>query len=278
MLIIPQTGVVRVQHNTGSVGTATIGTAVTTGAAAGTKGNPVQLIASTLFDAYWVTIMTDNYAAATTASRGCLDILIGAATEHIIIPDLLFGNSGGISSTAKHGPKRWDFPLYIPAGSRLSAAAAGDRTSTNVGVSIYLFGGDGMPKDRCGGRVTTYGVTVPAGTAITPGASGAEGAWTEIVASSSYDHIAFLPSFQEGGTTINLRNYTIDLGIGAAGAEKEICSGFWFQADTNESIQGPFPSMAFADDVPAGTRLCLRASNSGTNDAGGYSAAIHAVS
>lgn len=277
MLWVPQKGRRLLDHNTGTVGDATPGTTVTTGAASGTKGTAVQLIASTAFDAYWMTVIASDYRLAATASQGCLDILRGAATEDVLIPDLLMGYCGHAAGSGCLGPKRWDFPLYIPAGTRLAAQAAGARVSTTLQVWVFLYGGDGYPAFRVGSTVTTYGVTVPNGTTVTPGASGAEGSWTQITASTTADHFAIVPSYQAtADTTINDRCIAVDIGVGAA-TEEEIMQSYWFNTNSNESMSGPINSMPCMQDVPSGTRLVMRASNSGTND-GGYNAALHCVS
>lgn len=278
MLLLPQKGIIRCEHNTGSVGSATLGTAVTTGTPAATKGTAVQLIASTSFDAYWITVIASDYGQTTTASAGALDILVGAATEEVLIPNLLFGYCGGGVGAAMTGPKRWDFPLYIPAGTRIAAQTAGSRIITAVDVAVYLYGGNGYPPYRTGTKVTTYGMgTVPFGTAITVGASGGEGGWTEMTSSTSEDHFAFAPSFQvTSDTSIQNRNIAIDLGVGSA-TEEQIMESYWFQTSTTEMMGGPHNTMPCFQDVPSGSRLVMRASNSGTNDAG-YNCVIHAVS
>lgn len=206
-----------------------------------------------------------------------MDLLLGAATEEVIISDMLMGFCGDMGAAGRGG-KTWEFPLYIPAGSRLAAQAAGIRTSTAMRVAIWLYGGDGYPPWRPGGKVTTYGMgTVPNGTAITPGASGAEGSWTQITASTSEDHFAFVPSFQiSNDLSTNARVYMVDLGLGAA-TEEEIMEGYVFSGDTAESMTGPLNGMPCFQDVPSGTRLVMRASNSGTNDAG-YNGVIHCLS
>lgn len=274
MLWVPKKGRLRVEHNTGIVGSASIGPAVTTGASAGTKGAVTELFASTLFDAYWMQIIAGNYGAGVTASEGMVDILIGAATEEVLIPNLLMGYcASGVG-------KVWSFPLYIPAGSRLAAASAGARVSTAVFIGIYLFGGDGIPPFRIGSKVVTYPTapSVPRGLAITPGASGAEGAWTQVVAATSEDHFALVPSFQvETDTTTQVRRYAFDIGIGAAAAEEEIAQSYWFDQDSSEEMKGMYPNMPTFCDVPSGTRLAARVSNSGSNDAA-YGCMIHAVS
>jgi hypothetical protein len=276
MLWVPQKGLLQGVNNGGGVGSTTAGTAVTTGAASNTKGSVAECIASLPFDVYWVVVGAHAYGAPAVASEGCLDIMIGAAgNEDVLIPDLLMGYCGAFAGAGKSA-KWWNFPLYVPAGARLSARAAGARVSTAFRVLIYARGG-GLPLFRVGSRVTTYGVTVPNGTSITPGASGAEGAWTQVVASTTSDHFALLPSFQpQADTTVNNRVLQVDLGIGAAAAEDEIGS-WWFNTDGNEFMDGPNPSLATFQDIPSGTRLAARASNSGANDAG-YGVAIHAVS
>jgi hypothetical protein len=144
-------------------------------------------------------------------------------------------------------------------------------------VGIFLYGGNGSPSHRVGSRVTTYGIgTVPNGTAITPGASGGEGAWAQITASTTEDHFALVPSFQPtNDSTINFRSYALDLGVGAA-TEEEVAQSYWYMSTNTERFQNVNSMPAFVD-VPSGTRLAMRASNSGTNDAG-YDGAIHAVS
>src|SRR5262245_10721750 len=113
MLWVPKKGILRVESNVGSAGTLEPGTVVTTSGSANTKGTPAELSASTAFDAYWVKIQAWGYAAGGVASQGSMDILVGAATEEVLIADLLMGYCGGGGTSAGNGPKMWDFPLYI---------------------------------------------------------------------------------------------------------------------------------------------------------------------
>jgi len=274
---VPQKGQIRVQHNTGAVGTLTPGTQVTTGAASGTKGSYAQMIASTSFDAYWLTIIASSYNLTAVDSQLCIDIAIGSATQHIIIADLLGGACGTANVTQK-GPKQWDFPLYIPAGSELSARGAGARTSTTFRVACYLYGGTGYPNYRCGSKVVTYGVSSPPnGTTVGAGASGAAAVFTQITASTTEDHFALVPSIQVGADTVWVQgNLTVGFGIGAA-TEAIIGEGYWYWKDTGESMSGPHPSMPTFQDIPSGSRLTMSVANSGANDAS-YNAAIHALS
>lgn len=280
-LWVPAKGKFRVEHNTGAVGVSQIGTSVTTGSPSSTKGTAVQLIAATAFDSYLMMVIASDYAQSATASEGCLDILIGAATEEVLIPNLLMGACGGggvAASDSAAGPKVWMFPLYTPAGSRLAAQAAGQKTNSAMRVAIYLYGGNGLPPFRVGTQVTTYGIgTVPAGTTITPGASGAEGAWTQITAATSRDHFAVVPSFQISDATITVKRYAVDIGVGAA-TEEEIAQSYWFQTDGTEYMGGPWNPMPTFHDIPSGSRLVMRVSNHAANENGTYSGALHCVS
>jgi hypothetical protein len=271
--------VLQVQHNLGAVGANPYGTVVTTGAAEATKGTVVQLIASTSFDAYWVTVLATQYGLAATDSQGALDILIGAATEEVWIPNLLMGFCSPTDSATGVGPKRWDFPLYLPAGTRIAARAAGKRLSTAMRVSVFLYGGAGLPPFRVGRNVTTLGMgTVPFGTTIVPGASAAEGAWTQVIASTAEDYFCFVPSFQAGtDTTLSRLMFSYDIGMGAA-TETEMAQGFLFTTTDNEMMRGPENPMPAFFDAPSGSRIVARVSNSGANDAGNYNTVIHAVS
>lgn len=282
MLWTPKKGILRVEHNLGNTGTVTPGTAVTTGGAAGTKGTAVQLIASTAFDYYWVEIIAMGYGASATNAKGMLDILSGAATEDVLIADLLMGRCGDLNS-ASAGPKRWKFPLYIPAGTRLAAQCCGDRLSTAMRVGIIGYGGDGYPPWRVGGKVTTYGTgTRPAGTVVTAGASGAEGSFVQITASTSEDHFAFVPSFQPGAdTTLTpVKTFFMDIGFGAATEDLALGveQSYIFRYDTVEMCEGPYPDIPIFQDLPASSRIAVRLSASGAADAAEPEVSIHAVS
>lgn len=277
MLWIPHKGDQLIQHNLGSVATTSPGTSVTTGASSNTKGTPVEIFSATNFDAYGVLIQVSGLGENTFASDAAIDVLAGAATEEIIISDILCGGAAGGGATNSAIPREWYFPLYIPSGTRIAVQAASRRTAFAMRVGIHLFGGNGIPPHPVGGKVTTYGMgTVPNGTAIIPGASGAEGAFTQITASTTSDHFALIPSFQiTNDTSQSMRSYQVDLGVGVA-TEEEAFGGWWFFSSSAETLAGPSPAQPVFKHVPTGTRLALRASCNGALDAG-YDAVIHAV-
>jgi hypothetical protein len=144
-------------------------------------------------------------------------------------------------------------------------------------VTVFLHGGS-PPPFRVGRKVTTYGMgTVPNGTAVTPGASGAAQTVTQITASTSEDHFAFLPSFQAPtDTTITQAEVLVGIGVGAA--TEDIIGQWLFAKSSSEVMSGPIPCFPAFYDVPSGTRLSILASNAAANDANNYNAVIHAVS
>jgi hypothetical protein len=278
MLWVPEKGRLLRQHNLGTIGS-TPGTSVTTGAAASTKGSPAEVFASTAFDSYLVEVSAWGYGSSATDSKCCLDVMAGAATEEIIIPDLFVGYTEASSVTSIVRAPSYFFPLYIPAGTRVSVRAAGQRVSTSFRVGINLWGGNAIPPFKVGREVVTYGITVlPLGQSVVPGASAAEGSWTEIVATTSEDHFAVMPGFSWGDdTTKQTRTYYVDIGVGAA-TEEQVAANYAYGMTGAEVGYGPFPAWPTFIDIPTGTRLTMRVSNSGTNDAGSYTGVIYGVS
>jgi hypothetical protein len=280
-LWVPQKGILRTAHNMGPVATTSAGAVAQTHATvANTKGAPVEIFASTPFDTFWVKIIASRYSLSAAAAAGALDILVGPSVEDRLIANLLMGYAGGNSTNQICGPKMWDFPLYIPGGTRVACAVAGALLATNVVVQMFLYGGN-VPFCQAGGKVTTYGITdasVPNGTAFTPGATGVEGAWQQIVAATSEDHFALVPSFSPRAiTSLNDKWCHLDIGIGAAAAEDQIAEGYQFYTQASEQCGGPWNSMPCFGPIPSGSRLSIRASLHAALDTGGYDAALHAV-
>jgi hypothetical protein len=285
MLWTPSKGALLYEHTHGESGTAGPGVLVSTGATAATKGTPVQLIASTAFDAYLVHVIVSEYGASATTSRLAVDLLIGASTEEVLVPNMLCGFAGSLTAD-QASAMNYVFPLYIPAGSRLAARAAGDRVSTNCRVSVQLYGGAGYPPFPVGQRVVTYGVaTVPNGTNVTPGASGAEGAWTQITSSTTEDCIAIVPSAQPptGDTTLTTSLFRGDVGVGAA-TEEIIAGGgreqsFLWRLTSVEIAHGLINPLPLFCDIPSGSRLTTRLSRTGAADTvATWNMALHCVS
>lgn len=264
----------RIITNGGIVGSATPGTAVTSGGTANTYGTVTELIsaANNTQDSWAIEVAIINTGASATASEASLDILVGGATDDVLISSLLCGYTYNASATSF-----W-FPVHVPAGVRIAARLSSARTSAASRVLVWLYGG-ATPPFRVGRKVTTYGTKInnSRGVSITPTASGGAASATQITASTTEDHFCFLPGFQPAtDTTITPAGWQ-SIGIGVGAATEQRIGSWWFGKDTSEVTAGPLPSRPVFVDVPSGSRLTMLASNSGANDAA-YDGLIYAVS
>jgi len=273
-LILPSVPAVKYITNDGLVGSLTPWTAVTSGATTLTYGSAVELIsaANNTQDSWGVEVMIYATGASATASQTCVDILIGGATDDVLIPGLLCGGAYNASI------RSWYFPVHVPAGVRVAAQSASVRTSLGVRVGIRLLGG-APPPHPVGRKVTTYGTKAnnARGVGITPTASGGAASVTQISAATTKDHFAFLPSFQLSVDTAIAGALLYNVGIGVGAATEERIGTWWFGMDSQEAQTGPFPAGPVFRDVPSGTRLTMLVSGSGVNESN-YDGLIHAVS
>ncbi len=277
MLWTPTKGIIRKITNGGIVGTTTPGTGLPSNATTLLDGAVTEIIsaANNNQESWGIEISISSTGAATAASEACADILIGGATDSVLIAALICGYANAMSTGAPG--QRYFFPLHIPAGVRIAAQLASVRTGITAQILITLYGGC-PPPWRVGRKVTTYGTQInnARGQAVTPTASGGAASVTQMTASSSEDHFAFLPGFQPAtDATTSARVHNIGIGVGASTEER--IGTWWYSQSANEDIGNVHPILPAFKDVPSGSRLTLLASNSGTNDAA-YDGLIYAVS
>lgn len=273
----PRNGDMEVVSNEGTVGTSNPGTAVPDGASVNTYGTVTELISAgaNLYGADAIEIMVCNTLnPSALVGEMSLDILVGGATDDVLISSLLVGGS----YYGNAGRSYW-FPVSIPPGVRIAAqisAGAAQTTEPRVVFKMYKWG---VPPFRTGSRVTTYGTKVnnSRGVALTVAASGAARTATEITASTTEGHFFLYPGMQvETDSTIATATF-INLAIGFGAATEEASDQTWWLSKNASELQSMWPSWGCWRDVPSGTRLTILASNGGANDAvnGGL---IYAVS
>ena len=174
----------------------------------------------------------------------------------MLVANLLCGYS---PLSTQLGSQRYWFPLFIPAGVKVSGRAAGLRTSTTLRVQAFLEGGTISPPWRVGSRCTTYGITtVPDGTTVVAG-NGSEGAWTQITASTTDAHFYLVPSFQmTNNPSSGGRSIAVDYGVGGSGSEIQLGSASY--ATSNVEQMSTLGDLGGEDvNVAAGSRLVMRA-------------------
>lgn len=248
----------------GSDGANSGGTVVTAAGSTNAKGSWVELDASTAGDVAWLVVQIETDANA--GIRFLLDVGTGGAgAEAVLIPDLHLDNSNGATDA---NARSYAFPVAIPSGTRLSARVAASTASATVRVSLMLglgdYGGATPP-----GTVKAYGIVAGSTnvTNVDPGAvAHTDSAWVEIAASTS-DPIRWLV-FGVGRSGNNLGGigrWLVDVATGAAGSEAVLVSDIMLSGSTQNDLCLP-ATQGFAVDVPAGTRLAVRARCSLTAD------------
>jgi hypothetical protein len=273
MLWVPQKGTVKRITNSGIVGTATPGTGVPSSGTTLLDGTVTEVIsaAANVQDSWGIYISIQSTGTGATASEACMDVLIGGATDDVLIAALIAGYAG------RFGGIHYFFPLHIPQGKRIAMTHANVRTSVTAQVMVTLFGGS-PPPWRVGRKVTTYGTQInnARGQAVTPAESGAAATVTEMTSSTGAAHFALLPGIQPAtDTTITTGHLNVGIGVGASTEDR--IGTWWVDTASTEEIHGPLPSFPAFYDVPASSRLSLLVSNSVANDAA-YDGLIYAVS
>jgi hypothetical protein len=111
-------------------------------------------------------------ATATTRINFLVDIAIGGVgSEQVIIPNLLGGNQAASASTS-FGGSYYFFPIFIKAGSRISATCQANVAADTVNVNVHLVQ-HRVPGKWYGQRVTAYGpdTATSTGVSMSPGSS-----------------------------------------------------------------------------------------------------------
>lgn len=193
-------------------------TEVVSGASNSSKGDWVEMIASTPFDAYgvWLYIGEGN---ATYNQDARIDVGVGAdGSEVAIVPDLsLMGTSDDIG-------RQVFLPIFVPRGSRLSVRTeflfADDWLKLSLGIVGYPLLGFGVFSHAVtyGLQSSTRGTQVEYG-----GTANAKGSYHTIASSLTHPVKHLLVCVPGDAATIDLR-YLLDIAVGASGSERVIAS------------------------------------------------------
>jgi hypothetical protein len=264
MLIIPKTRSIRsVQTETGRVSD-TWGIDVASGGSAHTlSASFVELVASTAFDTWLVEVsfQTGGTVSATNTSGLCTIYVGAGGSEEVLIPTLLCGWSA-IYSNFFH-PRKYIFPLFIPAGSRISAKTQCVTASRSFQVQLKLQGG-GEPPIWCGSRVECVGADTAnsRGTSVTPGTT-SEGTFTSI-GTNTHEWRYILPMVQGNVADTTQVNGTKSLDIGIGGAVYKELEDFIFQFN-NIEVSSPFNPFGQFTMIPASSSLQARLQDASTD-------------
>jgi hypothetical protein len=265
MLHVPSGPGRRRASNLNGQPTASWGTNVQAGGSAhALSASFVELFAATDFDTHWVTVFVHSTAGAATRTDTLLNIYVGANGSEVLLIDSL---AVGWASTMSLGDfKLIGFPLFIPAGTRITAKTRSVVGSKNCQVGIIIEGCGGMPAHWVGRGVETLGENTASstGTSVTPG-TGSEGTFTSI-GTSTYRYGYVVPWSHGTLADTTQANNEIMFDIGSGGTALPGLSDFSFNSNTNEAISAWGARGRFCN-IPAGTALQLRGQASGTAEA-----------
>lgn len=223
------------------------GTALT--ATRGSYGSYTQLIASTAADAGWCELA---FTCGTISNNGgAVKLAVGGAgSEKDILVDLTLSTFGSLAAT------RVSFPICIPAGTRVSAAAqcfnAGGETAYYVNAQLY-DGGFGSNEGIAGYDSVGFNTANAVGTVITASATpNTKGSYTQLIASTPRDYCGIFigPDMNTAQTVAQL---LLDIAIGAGGSEVVIVPN-WSQPPFSDKMARGFVPVS----IPAGTRIAAR--------------------
>jgi hypothetical protein len=234
------------------------GTTLTASGSTHTMGSITELIASTARDSYGIYVMLENTAVSNTSTDVLVDILRGGSgSEEVLIPYLYGGFT--LSDLTANVCRSYYFPLFIPAGTRLSARCQSQVASKTVTCRIRL---DQRPRGLygwVGNRVTAYGVVAASsrGTLHTSG-NGSYATATQLTASTT-NPIRYMQMSFGGGSDSSLsdQRYYARIVLGAtAGVLVEDLPLF---TDTGVESTGHNDANAILErmmfDLPAGVDL-----------------------
>jgi hypothetical protein len=246
---------------TGRPSSSAFGTVVTAGGTAHTLGSSFTDLITPAHDVYELYIFISDTFTSNTQTDALVNLYIGSAgNEVLFIEGLLAGwcanlNGGTLNS------KRYRFPVFVPAGTRISAKSQSIVASKNVDVAIYAAGG--KPSGWVGTGVETLGLNTASsqGTSVTPGTT-SEGSFTSIGTSGKHYGYVF-PMVQGTLADTGVSNNVIALDIGSGGTVFPDLEDLFHHMTGSTESGGNLTEGAFCD-IPSGTALQLRAQISGS--------------
>lgn len=242
---------------------ASAGTTVTSSASANTYGTWTQIHAGFTHATTLVDINITNLGANATNKNCYIDIGVGASSGAVC---LLIEKLGGCGAGPGLGIN-YLVPIRIPPDTPVWARHQNVATSQAAGVQITAHGGNQniwtMPTIT---SVAALGATTAStvGTTVVVGASGAEGSWTQIVASTTTDYAGAFISFFNNGTAHTAGVvYSFDLAMGASGQEQTIGENLTRSSPISSAEQFITICHPTLLGIPSGARLSVRGSCTG---------------
>jgi len=226
-----------------------------------TKGSYGQLTAATPFDAGPCILVVES--GNNSGGNYLWDVAIGAGgSEQIVLANLPW--KPGSTSAQIHSQSL--IPLTIPAGSRVAGRCQSSTGLALMNISVWTLQDQTFPRYS---RTATYGAGTAnsRGTTVTANANNTlKGNYAQIAAATDFD-ARWLLICATGETWAQGNQFKIDTAIGAGGSEQIIMADWAMRANQENASVLPWGT-TLPYDVPAGSRIAIRAraetgSNSG---------------
>lgn len=232
-------------------------------------GSWIEMVASTTKDAHGIQLWQGTAGVTATITNCVIEVGIGAAASEVaVISGLGVGNYRSSTPGGGFDRPHW-LPVFIPSGSRIAIRLAAVEASKSVSFAVDTWRCPTEPVPYPLGKVDALGLTVATICGGPVCISGSSGAYTatpvEIVASTSFPYAALLLCVQSNDTALSSSTTRVRLLAGAGGSEVVIYDHFVFSSSNTEVFTPKHhwywvPPTA----IPAGTRLSVTASSSGT--------------
>jgi hypothetical protein len=239
-----------------------------------TKGTWQELTAAALpHPVDWLTVRQGGGPAALYMT----DIGVSPASGTpitAIISNLPFRTSNDYAASGR----AWDFPVSVPAGSRLWARCSATSSSRAIRTALFCrcrsLGEPAYSWDR----VRDYGASATTcyGTQIDPGGvANTKGVWAQLAAATTAPIRRMTLSLQDNGV-VPWGTWKYDIAIGPAGSEVVIAPDIPMHgADIGRAIVSP--TEWITANLPTGVRLAVRAACTDTGGNRYTYATLHAL-
>lgn len=252
---------------------ATYGVTVTSSGSANTMGTWVSVLGTITYDLYWLWILFGDVAVSGASRQMLVNLGIGPDASNVttVAEFLVAGSAASIAL----GRRSYAGPLFVPAGTQLWAQCQSPTTSKTMSVNVLGWGGPDRPASfpvvhSWVAEGENAGTSL--GTAVTPGTSGAQGSYTQIVASSAFDYVGCTMAHMTDDSTMNAMGISGGVGIGAA-TEQDLGTCYYAVSTAAEEINSQ--SVPIFADIPASTRIAARLSLNGITADSNNSVIVH---
>jgi hypothetical protein len=212
-----------------------------------------EIIAATAFDAQLMLVNLGYWASG--PADYLIDIAIGAASSEVVIAaNLIFSGFTNGEHVAQY-----QLPIFVPAGTRLSARCQASAGSATVRCTITLMAQPFLPSAPLS-VVTTYGANTgdSGGVSIDAGGSAnAKGSYSQLAAALSFDTSWLIVAVAGINATRTACRWLLDVAVGAAASETIVIPDLYVVGSSASDSVLP-ATYCLPCSLPAGSRVAIR--------------------